>query len=247
MEDRDLDKALDIVAQLLMGEEVGRHNKANQSLYEEYISNSAVYDYVQKILNKFRVNIYEYKDSLYVTAGEKNRVFGYTNEELKKAIGVRLNKELYLCYFIIYQIMASFYHDSAGSTFAEYVRIEDVIHKVDEALQSVLRSMEILSLSEIEEHSFTQLALLWEELPAAAFEDASLRAARNSKAGYVKLVCRFLISQKLLLEQEERYYPRERMRALIEDYFEEYAGRLHEIMRAAQEDDVKEGESHAVH
>lgn len=235
MEERDLEKALEIMAKLMAGEELGGSKRQHLSLYEEYISNSGVYDCVQLIAKQLHLSLYEYKDGLYMTAGEKNRVFGYSNEELKKAIGIRLNKELYLCYFIIYNIISLFYKDSAGYTFTEYVKIEDIIHAVDEALQGVLRNMDILSLNEVEENSFRQLALLWEALPVATLEDTALRAARNSKAGYVKLVCNFLLSQQLLLEQEERYYTRERMRALIEDYFEEYQGRLQELLSA---DDV---------
>lgn len=234
MEERDLDKALEIMAKLLAGEEVGGSRMANAGLYEEYVSNSGVYDCVNRIAKQFHLSLYEYKNGLYVTAGEKNRVFGYSNEELKKAIGIKLNKELYLCYFIIYHVVSVFYKDSAGYTFAEYAKVEDVIRSVDESLRSVLKNMEILSLNEVEENSFRQIALLWEDLPAATMEETIFRAARNSKAGYVKLVFNFLVSQQLFVEQEERYYPRDRMKALIEDYFEEYQGRLHEIMSVAE-------------
>lgn len=234
METHDLDKALEIVSKLLIGEEVNKSRKENLSLYEEYISNGNVYDCVQMIVKKLNLSLYEYKDGLYVSAGEKNRVFGYTNEELKKAIGIKLNRELYLCYFIIYNIVTRFYKDSGGYTFTEYVKVEDVIQAVDDSLQGVLRKMEIMSLNEVEENSFRQLACVWEDLPTATMED--LRAARNSKAGYVKLVFNFLTSQQLFLENEDRYYPRERLRALVEDYFEEYQGRLHEIMSAGKEE-----------
>lgn len=227
MELHDLDKALEIVSKLLIGEEVNSRRE-NSSLYEEYISNGTVYDGVHRILKKLNVSLYEYKDGLYVSAGEKNRVFGYTNEELKKAIGIKLNKELYLCYFIIYNVITHFYKDSAGYTFAEYVKVDEVIRAVDDSLQGVLKNMEILALNEVEENSFRQLAMVWENLPTATMED--FRAARNSKAGYVKLVFNFLTSQNLFLENDDRYYPRDRMRALVEDYFEEYQGRLHQIM-----------------
>ena len=53
-------------------------------------------------LKKMNLDIYEYKNSLYVSAGQNNPVFGYTNEELRKELGVKLNRELYLAYFVIY-------------------------------------------------------------------------------------------------------------------------------------------------
>ena len=235
MDERDLDKALDIIAKLLAGEEVSANHKGNLALYEDYISNSGVYDCVHRIAKRLHLCLYEYKNGLYLTAGEKNQVFGYSNEQLKKAIGIRLNKELYLCYFIIYQIISFFYKDSSGATFVEYVKVETAIQSVDNSLKGVLGNMETLSLNEVEENSFKQLALLWEDLPTASTEETVFRAARNSKAGYVKMVFNFLVSQQLFLEVEDRYYPKDRMRALIEDYFEEYQGRLHEILSAKEE------------
>lgn len=230
MDERNLDKALEIISKLIVGEELNKRQKENVSLYEEYISNAEVSDMVQRILKKLNLCLYEYQDALYVTAEEKNRVFGFSNEELKREIGIKLNKELYLCYFIIYNIITKFYFDSADSTFVEYVRLEEVISAVDESLRSVTSKLTLMTIGELEENSFKQLAVLWEDLPIIAGEDSMLRAARNSKAGYVKLVFNFLVSQDLFLEEQERYYPKNRMRALIENYFEEYQGRLYQIM-----------------
>ena len=106
MDNRNLEKALELISDLIQGEE-------NPVLYEEYISNSEVYRLTAMIAKKLGLSIYEYQNHLYMTSGEHNRVFGFTNEELKKYIGVRLNRELYLCYYIIYTIMMQFYQDSA--------------------------------------------------------------------------------------------------------------------------------------
>ena len=73
--------------------------------YQEYNTNAEVYDIVHMSLKKFNLNIYEYNNGLYVSAGDNNRVFGYTNEELRNRLGLRVNRELYLVYFIIYNII----------------------------------------------------------------------------------------------------------------------------------------------
>ncbi len=49
MDDRNLDRALDIVTRLLGGEEISKKHKENVTLYEEYINNSEVYGLVQAI------------------------------------------------------------------------------------------------------------------------------------------------------------------------------------------------------
>ena len=96
MEERNLDKAIDILTRLLNGEEVGR-NSANVSLYEEYSTNAQVYDLVNRMLSRMNVKLYEYNYSLYITAGDNNQVFGFTNADLRKELGLKVNRELYLC------------------------------------------------------------------------------------------------------------------------------------------------------
>ena len=73
---------------------------------------------------------------------------------------------------------------------------------------------------------------MWNELPVATEE--TVRAAKNSKAGYVKLVLNFLIEQKIMSQSEERYYLMNRGKALIENYFEENKGRLYQIMQEGE-------------
>lgn len=229
MENRNLEKALELISNLIRGEE-------NPVLLDEYRSNSEVYRLTLQIAEKLNLSIYEYQNRLYMTSGERNRVFGFTNEELKKTIGVRLNRELYLSYYIIYTIMTRFYQDSATYSYIEYVKIDDVIQAVDQGLAAVISRIDVLVLSEIEENSFRTLALMWEDLPMITTEETAVRrAARNSKLGYVKMVVNFMVSQRLLLEAEERYYPTERFRALIENYYTENQGRLYELLNGKDE------------
>ena len=236
MEEKDLEKALDIVARLINGEPVGRGDKAGLGLYEAYEENGQIYEYVNLILKKMNLTLYEYNYSLYITPGENNKIFGYTNEELKRELGVKLNRELYLCYFIIYSIITRFYKNSGVSTYIEYVKAEDVIETVDSLLASFIKKIDVLNMEEIEENSFKTIAMVWEDMPALTVTEGNLRAARNSKAGFVKMVFNFLAGQGLLVENEKRYYMTERMSALVTNYFEEYKGRIYEIMKGENQD-----------
>lgn len=231
MEMRNLDKALDIVSLLLMGEEVSERG-SNSALYQEYNSSGEVYDIVNMSFKKMNINLYEYNNALYVSAGENNRVFGYSNEELRRQIGVRNNKELYLAYFVIYNVLMFFHPSSDAGAYAEFVRIEEIIAGVDAATVGIIDRKEGIIPDEVEEMGFKQIALSWDELPAAGIEEmAGMRAARNSKAGFVKLVMNFLTSQELLAEAGGRYYPKDRFKALAQSYFEDYKGKLLEVMK----------------
>ncbi len=232
MTEKELDKALDIVSTLITKGSITKED--NISLFDDYENSGEVYDTVKKVLKKMGINLYEYSDGLYVCAGENNKVFGYSNDELKKELGIKLNRELYLCYFIIYTIITRFYKDSATYNFVEYTKMEDVISGVDGALKSIISEIKVLNMDEVEVNSFKEIALTWEDMPIIGSSEGMTRASRGSKSGFVKLVFNFLISQELLLESEGRYYPRDRFKALIENYFDDYKGRLYEIMKGEE-------------
>ena len=225
-----MEKALELFAKLITGENVS--SSENTDLYEEYNSNIEMYNIFGSMIEKLNLTLYQYKDALFITAGEKNNVFGYTNEELRKMLGLKVNKELYMCYFIIYNIITLFYKDSSSYTFQEYIKSEDVLRSVDGSLSSIISKLDVIVKNELEENSFNVIALLWDELPLTHSTDLSVnaRAYKNSKLGYIKIVFNFLKEQNLFIEVEERYYANVRFKALIENYFEDFRGRLYAIM-----------------
>lgn len=228
---KSLDKALDIYAALITGQDISRSNPETRELYEEFYSNSAVYDITTKLLKKLNLSVYEYEESIYITAGEGNRIFGYTNDDMKRQLGLRLNKELYMVYFIMYNTLLLFYQDSATYQVKEYVKLEDILNQVGDYLSSITQDISVYAMDEISEESFKSLALLWDELPTVTSDDKDKnRASRASRTGYVKLALNFLISQKLFLEVEGRYYPTNRFKAVVENYFEEYRGKIYKVL-----------------
>lgn len=230
MESRNLEKALDIVSVLITGQPV-KEDGINSALYEEYNNNAQVYDIVNMTLKKMNLNIYEYNNGLYISAGENNQVFGYSNEQLRQELGIKVNKDLYMAYFVIYNTITEFYSDTISSTYAEFVRIEDVIRNTDNALVGIIDKQNGFIKNEVEQNSFKQIALSWDELPVTTIQEGGIvRSARNSKTGFVKMVFNFLVRQELLIESKDRYYPTDRFRALIENYFDDYRGRLSQLL-----------------
>lgn len=229
MEDRNLEKAMEVFGALLIGEEISLGRGKNAALYEAYNQNARVGEIVDRMLSALNLRLYEYNYSLYLTAGVQNKVFGYSNDELKRMMGLRLNKELYLCYYIIYCIMQHFYSDSVTYTFAEYVRAGEVVTAVDMSLSNLIGNLQAYDASEVEEKSFHAIAAAWDELPVVANEEVLLRAGRGSRIGYVKLVFNFLVGQGLFMEAGEKYYPTDRFHGMVRCYFEQECGRLHQF------------------
>lgn len=231
MEEKSLEKALDIYSTLITGQEVSRSNADTRELYEEYYGNQAVYDITNRLMKKLNLNVYEYEDSIYITAGDGNRIFGYTNDDMKRLLGLRVNKELYMVYFIMYNALLSFYQDSASFQVKEYVKLSDMLEQVSSYLSRITFDLSVYSMNELEEDSFKTIALLWDELPAVTSDDKDKnRASRASRIGYIKLTFNFLVAQKLFVEVEDRYYPTKRFKAIAENYFEEYKGRLYKAL-----------------
>lgn len=231
MEERSLEKALDIYAALVTGQEISRSNPDTRELYEEFYSNASVYDITMRMMKKLNLSLYEYNEAIYVSPGDGNRVFGYTNDDMKRILGLRLNKELYMVYFIMYNGLLLFYQDSASYQVKEYVRLEDVLEQVTNYLAAITADLSVYTMDSLTEESFKTLALLWDELPVVTSDDKEKnRASRASRSGYVKLTFNFLVSQHLFVEVEDRYYPTDRFKAIVENYFEEYKGRIYKIL-----------------
>jgi len=231
MEERSLDKALDIYAALITGKEISRHNPDTREMYEEYYTNSAVYDITTRLVKKLNLDIYEYNDSIYVTAGDGNRIFGYTNDDMKRQLGLRVNKELYMVYFIMYNILLSFYQDSSSYQVKEYVKLEEILTQISDYLSAITSDISVYSMDELEEDSFKAIALLWDELPVVTSDEKDKnRASRASRTGYVKLTFNFFVEQKLFIAVEDRYYPTDRFKAVVENYFEEYKGKIYKVL-----------------
>lgn len=226
-EDKSLEKALDIYSRLITGSEIKRGNADTKALYEEYFSNSEVYEIVGRMAEKLNLAIYEYNDTLFMSAGDGNRVFGYTNDEMKHKLGLKLNKELYLVYFIMYHALAAFYKDSATYQVKEYVKQEELLASISETVSTFTKDISIYGMTDLEEDSFKTIALMWDELPLVTNNDQERnKASRASRVGYLKLTFNFLTDQKLFAAVEDRYYPTDRFKAIAENYFEEYKGHV---------------------
>lgn len=240
MERRNLEKAMAIYAALITGETVGADSRPD--LYEAYTGQAQVYDMLHELLEASNLTVYEYHNTLYVTPGSGNRIFGFTNEELKRAIGLRLNRELYLSYFIIYAVMTLFYEDTASDAALTFVRTDQVIDQVTALFAGVLGDPGRAALGAGEEDAIQSLALLWDGLPLVTDNEdlQTLKAARGSKTGMVKLVFNFLLTQQLFAENGGKYYITDRMRALVEGYYDDCKGRLYEIVSGNSAESMEE-------
>lgn len=88
MESRNIEKALEISAKLAAGETVSEQG-TNAALYQEYSTNPEVYDMVLLSLKKMELSVYEYNNSLFAAPKAHGSLFGYSNEALRRELGLR--------------------------------------------------------------------------------------------------------------------------------------------------------------
>ena len=235
--EKSLEKALNIYAVLATGKSISSSDKETSELYNAFYADSEVYDITMSIINKLGLKLYEHSDSIFVTAGHGNKVFGYTNDDLKKRLGLRLNRELYLVYFIIYEALLQFYKSSDTYQIKDYIRIDELIEAVTADLKSFTTSVTSMGEETEEKGSFREIATLWDSLPPMISEDKDRnKASRGSRMGYTKLVSNFLGSEGIFTAVDDRLYPSQRFHAIAENYFEDNGSLIYEQLSGGKED-----------
>lgn len=195
---------------------------SDYDLYTLYISDMTVQELVYTILESYGLTLIEYKKSLYVSPGIDNVLFGYKNEELRNMMNLETNKELYLCYFIMYTVMTIFYKESSFATYKDYITSTEIVDRVT----ATLEAFTVEEVSAEEEYTFSSLKAFWADLTQISLHqtEENLESLRrtNSQFFFVTRSLHFLTKQNLLIknEKERHYTPTEKFQALIANYFD---------------------------
>lgn len=243
--EKGFEKALDIYSVLATGHSISAKDKETAELYNSFYSDSEVYDAVTTLLKKLNLKLYEYNESIFVTAGAGNKVFGYTNDDLKRMLGLRLNKELYLVYFIIYEALLQFYKTSDTYQVKDYIRFDELVEVVGKELGHISSDTSVYTQDDVNDSSFKAVALLWDGLPPMISEDKDRnKASRGSRYGFAKLTANLMSQEGIFTVVDDRLYPTDRFHAIVENYFEESGSsilaRLDELKNKST--DTEEGE-----
>ena len=233
--DRAMDKALDIYSVLATGRAISAKDRETSELYNTFYADAEVYDITNSLLERLNLKLYEYNETIFVTAGNGNKVFGYTNDDLKRILGLRLNRELYLVYFIIYEVLLRFYKTSDTYQVMDYVRIDEIIEAVSSELGRV--GTTVYSAEDLDDSSFRDIQLLWDSLPPMISEDKDRnKASRGSRMGYVKLTANLMNTEGIITVVDDRIYPTDRFHAIAENYFEDNSSAIFAELSGGEED-----------
>ena len=223
-----IDISLEIIYTLLAKEEISRTN--NQELYNQYRNNIEIETLAIKIAKKMGFEIYDMDKSLTLCVMPNNKIFGYTNEDLKNKLKqLNKNEDIYLMYFIIVTLITCFYKESGYNSPRDYISLEELINNVNVKFENLVKE-DIEQKSKEYQCNFTDIKRVWERLPDARIEVNGV--AKNDKISFVKLVLRFLQEENLIRFEEQRQIITitTRFKAIVYFYFEYSKDNKNELM-----------------
>ncbi|NLV17781.1 MAG: hypothetical protein GXY50_11350 [Syntrophomonadaceae bacterium] len=219
-----LDKALDIFKVLLARQEISRED--DRDLYEDYLYNGEVEEMVRYIADKLELEIYHYHEKIFMTPGIDNKLFGYTNEELRESISyIKNNSGLYTAYFVMLVLITVFYKQSGPDTTRRFVNLTELTDITTKKFEAMLKLDDLEAVSSEQAFNFTDVAKVWQGKVFAKQTKAGeiSEIASTTKYGFVFSVCRFLEEQKLIkiVKDQGWIVPTDRFKAIIYNFYED--------------------------
>lgn len=219
-----LEKALELFKTLLTKQEISRED--DRDLYEDYLYNSEVEEILNLMAEKLELDIYSYNEKIFLTPGINNKLFGYTHEDLRKALPyVTRNSELFMAYFIILVVITLFYKQSGADTNRGYVNMTEIVESTTQKLDALVEVENLEAVSSEYSFNFADIAKLWENKSFAKqtrFGEIS-NLASTTKMGFVHGVCNFLQGHKLIkvVDEQGLVVPTNRFKGIIYNFFED--------------------------
>lgn len=214
----NMDIALDIINVLMQNKEIKKAE--NPTLYQSYVNNGEIENLTNKIAKKMGFEIYRLDNTLNLCVMLDNKVFGYTNEELKRKVKMlNKNEDIYLMYFIILTIITCFYRESGLNSPRSYLGLDELLETIKIKFESLIKE-DIEQISKEKEYNFRDIKKVWERLADAREEITS--GGKNDKISFVKLVLNFMEEENLIFFDEERQIISitTRLKAIVYYYFE---------------------------
>jgi hypothetical protein len=214
-----LDEALAILKALLQGEVVSK--VANVILYEKYRYSTDVGEMLHYLADKLELKVYTGDDQLFLCPQVGSRLFGWSNEELRRGINyINNNSDLFTGYFIIMNLITMFYREAYPDTPVAYLKVNDLIEKVSRRLEALLKLDDLETVSQENQFDFADVGRVWQRLPDAR---EGISGGKNDKVAFVENICKFLQNERLVVfDQAQRIiYPTARLKTIIWSYYED--------------------------
>lgn len=179
--------------------EKSKIRKSDDSSIFEYYEDAEVSELMGIYEEETGVLIIRTGDTLYFTPKTDNRLFGYSNEELRDNMNLSNNTELYAAYIVMLSLMIKFYNGENYNTKCRTVL------KIEELERFITTKMETFSDRNdgtIEDEqigfNFTGVAKFWLGLPAYDEKISSFSRSSGTKISIIAKALKFMKDQGYL-------------------------------------------------
>jgi hypothetical protein len=148
------------------------------------------------------------EDTLYFVPEIENDAYTYSNEELRKMMGLSFNRELYLAQFIWMNVLSEFYGDQFQQTnqTRSFVKVDEIIHKVEEYMNTFMKipEEELIQLANDYQLDLIGMIDVWNSLEELTEKNKEVKRYKKKKYSFFLRVLDFWEKEKLLQVKEEQ-------------------------------------------
>ena len=216
----------------------GEVGKKSARLLQAYKDAQEVRDIISDVFEAAAgVKVLNSVDKLYISPGVDNKVFGYTNQDLRELIGLKDNAELYTAYFVILCLVAMFYDgEDMNTATRQYVQVTELESYITAKTEKIGQLEEIAIIDEELEFGFSHAVHHWRDLPDYDDKLKSLARSKKNKVSFILSVCNFLQGQDLVhVQQDREIYLKDRLDCMVRRYYSDTA-RKDQLMQFLRSD-----------
>jgi len=214
-------------------------------LFREY-RNEEVSEMLLRLEKVNKVRIGRFEDKLEMIPEIDNELHRFTNEELRKQMGLQKNRELYTIQFIWMVLLGKFYGDQYENTLEprSFVLIDEVRDYVDECVETFKKQKREKAdeLTEEYELSINDIIETWDSLGTITEDTKSIARSKTKDFGFMFKGLRFWVDQKLIFVHEEaEIVLTDRGKMIPELYYhqEDNIHKIQEIMKSIDGDNTE--------
>jgi hypothetical protein len=217
IEQDNLGTSIDILSIILgMGSLTRRDHPREFMRYEQ---EPEVRESLNFLADKLDLLICEQRDALYISPGINNRIFTFSNTEIKRELGSGFNNSMmYTAFFIMHVIITEFYKEATKDTYRGKLLKNDLLESVDKKVKAMMDLENLEEMSDQYHFNFKQIADIWNSLPNSEFKEDSeeiKQRGSSSKLALINQTAKFMRKQGLIDENNDAIYLTDRCKAII--------------------------------
>lgn len=237
-------KAYRLQQNLIFKGEVSR--RMDPELYSAFYEPSVRSLMYNIFLPESKAEILIQDDVLYFVPEIDNDIFSYSNKQLREAMKLQNNNQLYLAQFIFINTLSEFYGEQFHTINEprSFVKLEEIVTKVRSYIEDFkeINPEELEELSQENELNLVGMIEAWDGLTQETDDIEKIKMApKRTRGFFLKILSFWELEKLILIQDEEEISLTEKMKGIAGNYYN-HGDRILKIKELFQKDSEK-GES----